>query len=65
MNLLAISQLNALEQQLKDVQSVLDHCRQMFPDDGEWQYKLDIQQQHIDYERKRVMDAKSLFIPPN
>lgn len=65
MNLEALSQLNALEVQLNEVQAVIDRCRNMFPEDGQWQYQLDIQQSHLDNERKRVMDAKSLFISPN
>lgn len=64
-NLEALVQLNALEAQLNDIQALIDAARSAFPTDGELQYRLDIEQAGVDHERKRIMEAKSLFISPN
>lgn len=65
MDLFTISQLNVLENQCDELQKLIDHARAAFPDNGEWQYAMDLQQTALDEERKRVMDAKALFISSN
>ena len=64
-NLDALVKLNELEAQLNQVQSLIDAARAAFPADGKLQYRLDIEQQGVNTERKRIMQAKSLFISPN
>lgn len=64
-NLESLIRLNDLERQLNELQELVDALRAANPANGELQYRLDIQQQLMDIERERIMNAKSLFISPN
>lgn len=65
MNLFAIAKLNEIESDCDEAQALIDRARAQFPHDGDFQYQLDIKQTELDEKRKRVMEAKSLFISPN
>lgn len=64
-NLEGLIHLNNHEILLNDIQNDIDRAREKYFDVGHIQLELDRRQTSLDAQKKRVMEAKSLFVNPN
>lgn len=60
-----IAKLNDLDKDLDEVQHLIDVVRAAYPEDGQLQYILDLQQTEIDEERKMIARTRNVLQNPN